>query len=141
MARTITGDDPTSTAPYTDMDGDVHWNGTTIYTESATLDFAEGTLTNLICSGTVAVTIPSFAADTCDSVAVDVASAFTASITVGSFVLASPLEALPTNCLSTGAYVNATDTITCTFASSEAGAVTGASKNFRFLVLKAAPSA
>lgn len=83
----------------------------------------------------VSVTIPSYAADTCDSVAVDVSGAFSMQPAVGDAVIAMPQEALPTNCVVTNAYVTATDQITVTFASAEAGAVTGAAKNFKFLVV------
>ena len=141
MARTISGDDPTATAPYKDVDGDVHLNGTTVYVEAATLDFAEGVISNVIVQKAISVTIPSFASDTCDSVAVDVASAFTASVAVGDIVIAAPAESLPSNCVFTGAYVSATDTITCTFASAEGAGVTGAAKTFNFVVIKTAESA
>lgn len=141
MARTIAGDDPTATAVYVDNDGDTHFNGSTVYIEAAPLDFGEGALSNLICSGTVAVTVPTIAADKQDVVDVDVAAAFTASITVGSFVIAAPLEALPTDCLLAGAYVTATDHISVVFCNKEGGSgVTGAAKNFKFLVLKAVVS-
>lgn len=140
MARNPSGDDNLAGNTFTDSDGDLHFNGTTVYVEAATLDFAEGKITNFIVSGTVAVTIPSFAAETTDSVAVDVASAFTASVAVGDFVIASPLEALPTDCLYAQAYVSATDTITVTFDAKEGGGVTGAAKNFKFIVIKAAAS-
>ena len=82
----------------------------------------------------VAVTIPSYAADTCDSVAVSVAAALSMAPAVGDAVIAMPQEALPTNCVLTGAYVTNTDEITVTFASAEAGGVTGAAKNFKFLI-------
>lgn len=142
MARTIAGDDPTATKAYEDVDGDWHWNGTTVYHEAATLDFGEGAITNVICSGTVAVTVPTIADAESDEVDVDVAAAFTASITVGSFVIAAPLAALPTDCLLNGAYVSATDHIKVSFGTKEGGSgVTGAAVNFKFLVIKAAASA
>ncbi len=40
MAESPSGDDPTATAPYEDMDGDIHWNGTTIYSEDAVISGA-----------------------------------------------------------------------------------------------------
>lgn len=83
----------------------------------------------------VSVTVPSFAADTSDSVAVSVASAFSMQPAVGDAVIALPAEALPTNCLLAGAWVTATDEITVSFTSAEGGAVTGAAKNFKFLVI------
>lgn len=138
MARNPSGDDNVAdvAAPFVDMDGDQHFNGNVVFIEASPLDFGEGRLSDLIISGTVAVTIPTIAATNSDSVAVNVASAFTASITVGSFVVAAPLEALPTDCLLSTAYVTATDEITVTFDAKEGGGVTGAAKNFRFLVLK-----
>lgn len=83
----------------------------------------------------VSVTIPSYAADTCDSVSVDVSAAFSIQPAVGDAVIAIPQEALPSNCVVTNAYVTATDTITVTFASAEGASVTGAAKNFKFLVI------
>lgn len=140
MASNPSGDDNKAGNPYVDVDGDVHLNATTVYAEAATINFAEGQLTNFIVSGTVAVTVPTLAAECSDSVAVDVSAAFTASIAVGDFVLASPLEALPTDCLLSCAYVTATDQITVTFDAKEGGGVTGAAKNFKFIVIKAAAS-
>ncbi len=87
----------------------------------------------------VAVAVPTIAndaAENVDSVAVDVSSAFSMAPAVGDAVIAIPMEALPTDCLLLGAYVTNTDEITVTFGSKEAGGgVTGASKNFRFLVI------
>lgn len=37
MARTISGDDPTSTAVYVDVDGDTHFNASSIFVEGALL--------------------------------------------------------------------------------------------------------
>jgi hypothetical protein len=80
-------------------------------------------------------TIANDAAENVDSVAVDVSGSFSMAPAVGDAVIAIPQEALPTDCLLLGAYVSATDTITVTFGSKEAGAgVTGANKNFSFLV-------
>ncbi len=86
-------------------------------------------------SGNVSVTIPSFAAETTDSVDVDVSGAFTVQPAVGDLVLASPSEALPTDCLFAQAYVVSTDTIRVTFDAKEGGGVTGAAKNFKFLLV------
>jgi len=87
----------------------------------------------------VSVTVPSIAndvAENIDSVAVNVASAFSIQPAVGDAIIAIPLAALPTDCLLLSAYVTATDTITVTFGSKEAGAgVTGAAVNFDFLVI------
>lgn len=86
----------------------------------------------------VVVAVPSIANDVpenVDSVAVNVAAAFSMQPAVGDAVIAIPQEALPTDCLLVGAYVTATDQITVAFASQEAGGgVTGANKNFKFLV-------
>lgn len=82
----------------------------------------------------VAVAVPSITDPDCAKVDVDVSSAFTTSITVGSAVIAIPQEALPTNARLSGAWVSATDTVQITF-SSEGGNVTGANKNFTFLVI------
>lgn len=87
----------------------------------------------------VAVAVPTIANDAAengDSVAVDVAAAFTVGVAVGDAVIAIPMEALPTDCLLAGAYVSATDTITVSFISKEGGAgVTGANVNFNFLLI------
>ena len=84
----------------------------------------------------VAVAVPTIADAEIDEVAVDVSSAFTFQPAVGDSVIAIPQEALPTDCILCGAYVSATDTITVSFAAKEGGSgVTGANKNFKFLVL------
>jgi hypothetical protein len=84
----------------------------------------------------VAVTVPTIADPETDSVAVDVSSAFSMQPAVGDAVIAIPMEALPTDCLLLGAYVTATDEITVTFSAKEGGSgVTGAAKNFKFLVI------
>lgn len=87
----------------------------------------------------VAVAVPTIAndaAENVDSVAVDVSAAFSIQPAVGDAVIAIPMAALPTDCLLCGAYVTATDTITVTFGSKEAGGgVTGANVNFNFLVV------
>ena len=87
----------------------------------------------------VAVAVPTIAndaAENVDSVAVDVSTAFSIQPAVGDAVIAIPMEALPTDCLLLGASVTATDTVTVVFGSKEGGAgVTGASKNFNFLVV------
>lgn len=84
-------------------------------------------------SGTVAVTVPSITDPDCAKVDVDI-SAMTFAAAVGDAVIAIPLEALPTNCRLGGAWVSATDQVTITF-SSEGGNVTGAAKNFKFLLV------
>jgi predicted RecA/RadA family phage recombinase len=84
-------------------------------------------------SGTVAVAVPSITDPDCAKVDVDI-SAMTFAAAVGDAVVAIPLEALPTNCRLGGAWVSATDQVTITF-SSEGGNVTGAAKNFKFLIV------
>lgn len=89
-------------------------------------------------SGTFAVAVPTIAndaAENADSVTVDLSS-LTFAPAVGDAVIAVPLEALPTDCLLCGSYVTATDTVTVTFASKEGGGgVTGANKNFGFVII------
>jgi hypothetical protein len=86
----------------------------------------------------VAVAVPTIAndaAENVDRVAVDVSAAFSIQPAVGDAVIAIPMEALPTDCVMLGAYVSTTDTIVVTFGSIEGGGgVTGANKNFNFLV-------
>lgn len=84
-------------------------------------------------SGTVAVAVPSITDPDCAKVDVDI-SAMTFAAAIGDAVTAIPLEALPTNCRLGGAWVSATDQVTITF-SSEGGNVTGANKNFKFLLV------
>jgi len=134
MARSPSGDDPTATAPYADMDGDWHWNGTVVYKEDVTEDYGtEGAVVkNLKYSGIIAVTVPSITDP--DIAKVDVSlAALTFAAAVGDAVIVVPLEALPTNCRLQGAWVSATDTVQVTFGS-EGGNVTGAAKNMGFLI-------
>jgi hypothetical protein len=87
----------------------------------------------------IAVAVPTIAndaAENVDEVAVNVSTAFSMQPAVGDAVIAIPQEALPTDCVLCGAWVSATDTITVSFASKEGGGgVTGANKNFKFLVI------
>lgn len=83
-------------------------------------------------SDTVAVTVPSITDPDGAKVDVDVSGGSTFTPKVGDAVIAVPMEALPTNCRLSGAWVNATDQVQITF-SSEGGNVAGAAKNFRFL--------
>jgi hypothetical protein len=83
----------------------------------------------------VAVAVPSITDPDIAKVDVSVAAAFSVSVAVGDFVIAAPMEALPTNCRLQGAWVSATDTVTITFGS-EGGSVTGANKNFNFFLIK-----
>ena len=82
----------------------------------------------------VSVSVPSMDDMDGGEVAVDVAGAFSMAPAVGDAVIAIPQEALPTDCSLCGAWVNATDTITVSF-TTQNGAVTGASKNFKFVVI------
>jgi hypothetical protein len=80
-------------------------------------------------------TIANDAAENIDEVAVDVSGAFSMAPAVGDAVIAIPQEALPTDCVFLGAWVSATDQITVSFGTKEGGGgVTGANKNFKFLV-------
>lgn len=83
-------------------------------------------------SATIAVTVPSITDPDIAKVDVSV-SAMDFQPAVGDAVIPIPLEALPTNCRLQGAWVNATDQIQIVFGS-EGGNVTGAAKNFKFLV-------
>lgn len=84
----------------------------------------------------VVVAVPTIADTKCDVVAVDVSGAFAMAPAVGDAVIAIPQEAMPTDCLIFGAYVTATDEISVTFGTKEGGSgVTGANKNFKFLVI------
>lgn len=49
---------------------------------------------------------------------------------VGDYVWATPLTALPTNCVYAGAYVATTGNVTFNFTSTVAGAIVGATVNF-----------
>lgn len=81
MAQNPSGDDPTSTVPYVDMDGDQHFNGTSIWFEQSWLrlgtpnicTIASGVLT---CTGSfVAAAAESGTTDTVDSIALSGATA------------------------------------------------------------------
>ena len=83
---------------------------------------------------TIAVAVPTIADAESDVVAVDVSAASGFAPKVGDAVIAIPLEALPTDCILSGAYVTATDEVSVAFDTKEGGGgVTGANKNFRFL--------
>lgn len=82
----------------------------------------------------VAVAVPSITDPDIARVQVDVSSAFSMQPAVGDAVIAIPQEALPTNCRLQGAWVYQTDGVEITFGS-EGGNVTGANKNFKFLVI------
>jgi len=84
-------------------------------------------------SDTVAVTVPSITDPDCAKVDVDVSAGHDFVAAVGDAVIAIPLEALPTACRLGGAQLIATDSVQITF-SSEGGSVTGAAKNFKFLI-------
>lgn len=82
----------------------------------------------------VAVTVPSITDPDIARVQVDVSSAFSMQPAVGDVVIAIPQEALPTNARLQGAFVYQTDGVEIVFGS-EGGNVTGAAKNFKFLVI------
>lgn len=137
MARTITGDDIKTGNPYLDVDGDAHLNGTTVYNESAVFDDGEGVIRGFVVITNLSVTIPTIADAENDFVEVTLGASATYSPILGDTVIASPTEALPTDCLYFGAYVSAADKITFTFGTKEGGAgVTGAAKTFDVLIFK-----
>jgi hypothetical protein len=82
----------------------------------------------------VSVAVPSITDPDIARVQVDVSGAFSMQPAVGDAVIAIPQEALPTNARLQGAWVYQTDGVEITFGS-EGGNVTGASKNFKFLVI------
>lgn len=84
-------------------------------------------------SGTIAVAVPSITDPDIAKVDVDL-SGMTFAPAVGDAVIAIPSEALPTNARLQGAQISATDTCQVTFGS-EGGNVTGANKNFKFLII------
>lgn len=128
MPASVTGDDEAAGRFFTDFDGDLHQNGA-LYIGAETEGAAIKGIYN---SGTIAVTVPSIGtAGLGGTVAVSV-SALTFACAVGDQVIVTPIEALPTNCYMTGAYVTATDTVTVNF-QAIGGTVTGAAKNFNFL--------
>lgn len=75
MAQSPSGDDPTATAPYVDMDGDQHFNGTSLYFEQAWLRLGAPTVSTiasgvLTCAGSfIACAAESSTTDTVDSIA------------------------------------------------------------------------
>lgn len=127
MPATVSGDDEAAGHVFIDYDGDLHLNGGLLIgaeTEGAAIK-------GIYNSGTIAVTVPSITDPDIAKVDVSV-SALTFACAVGDQVIATPIEALPTNCRLQGAWVSATDTVTITFGS-EGGNVVGAAKNFNFL--------
>jgi hypothetical protein len=80
------------------------------------------------CYSGVSVTVPSITDP--DDAHVDVT---VTGVKLGDVVIASPSQALPTNCLYNNAYATADDTVRFTF-SSEGGNVTGAAKTFNVQV-------
>lgn len=87
-------------------------------------------------SDVVAVTVPSITDPDIAKVDVDISAAIPdITLKVGDAVQAIPQEALMTNARLQSAYVSAEDTVTLVFGS-EGGNVTGAAKNFKFLVTK-----
>lgn len=82
----------------------------------------------------VSVSVPSISDNDTGEVAVDVSSAFDMAPAVGDAVIAIPQEALPTDCSLAGAWVSDDDEVTVSFTAQD-GAVTGASKNFKFVVI------
>lgn len=85
-------------------------------------------------SDTVSVSVPSITDPDSAIVNVDVSAASDFRPRVGDAVVVIPLAALPTNCVLSGAWVNATDQVQITF-TSVGGSVTGAARDFRFLYI------
>jgi hypothetical protein len=82
----------------------------------------------------LAVAVPSITDPDLAQVDIDVSGAFSVAPAVGDAVIAIPQEALPTAARILGAWVSATDHVIVTFGS-EGGNVTGANKNFKFLLI------
>lgn len=107
---------------------------------SATVSFGTSTeassVKGIYLTGVIAVTTPSVAAaGLIAKVDVDISAdplAFVAA--VGDAVIAIPQEALPTNSRLQNAWVTATDSVQVVFGA-ETAAVTGAAKNFKFLLI------
>jgi hypothetical protein len=133
MAQNPSGDDQRTGQPYEDMDGDIHWNATTVYVEGAQIvtSSTEGATIKGIYTSTLAVAVPSITDPDIAKVDVDT-SALTFQAVVGDLVLVVPTEALPSNARLQGAWVSSTDTVQITFGS-EGGNVTGASKDVKFV--------
>ena len=85
-------------------------------------------------SDTVSVTVPSITDPDIAKVDVDVSGGSDFQPKIGDAVIAIPLAALPTNCRLQNAWVTTTDTVQVVFGS-EGGNVTGANKNFKFIIL------
>lgn len=88
----------------------------------------------MVVSSTVEVTVPSIGDGDTGEVAVDVDAGSDFVPVVGDAVIAVPLEALPTDCTLTGAWVSDTNEVTVGF-SAQDGAVTGAGVDFKFLYI------
>lgn len=134
MAQTPSGDYLAGN-PYTDQDGDIHVNNSTVYLEVADIVTAttEGATIKGIYSTTISVTVPSITDPDIAKVSVDV-SAMTFTPVIGDLVIAQPIVALPTNCRYQGAWVSDTNTVEIVYGS-EGGNVTGAAKNHTFLFI------
>lgn len=76
MAQSPSGDDPTATAPYQDMDGDRHENGTSIWYEGAKLRLGTPPIVTIVSgvatvtTGFVALAAESSTTDTVDTITV-----------------------------------------------------------------------
>lgn len=104
--------------------------------------FVEAVSTPFVAESDVTVVaVPTIADAEIDEVAVDVSgSGLPFTLAVGDAVIAIPTEALMTSAILCGAYVSDVDEVTVSFAAKEGGAgVTGANKNFRFLVYDLTP--
>lgn len=77
MAQSPSGDDPTTGVPYTDMDGDFHLNGTSLWVEGSWLRLGAPTIST-IASGVLTVT-KSFTAMAAESSTTDQVDSITLS--------------------------------------------------------------
>lgn len=115
----------------------VDMSGNTAQLDGITLGTSiadEVTVKGIYMSPTVTVAVPSITDPDTARVQVSVASSFTVQPTVGDAVIAIPLAALPTNARLGGAWIYQTDGVEISF-QSEGGNVTGANRDFKFLVI------
>lgn len=93
--------------------------------------FLDAGIKDFFIDAALSVTVPTIADAESDVVAVAVTG-----VALGDAVLvANPTEALPTDCIFSGAYVSATDEVTFAFDTKEGGGgVTGAAKTFVLVV-------
>lgn len=77
MAQTISGDDPTPNAPYVDVDGDSHFNASSLWFEGSRIRLGAPTVVTIasgvatITTGFVALAAESSTTDQLDTITVD----------------------------------------------------------------------